>query len=74
MKTRIDNKDNPAEKCCFVDTDQLFVAGFLGSNHFVIARVETRDFGDPFTEIWLNRKEFDELFNMMVEMKKLMED
>ena len=29
MKIRIDNKDNPAEKRCFVDAEQLEIAASL---------------------------------------------
>ena len=74
MEIRIDNKDNPAEKSCFVDTERLEIAAFLDSDHFVIARVGIGDLGDCYDELCLNRKEFDELFDMMVEMKKLLKD
>lgn len=73
MKIRIDNKDNPAEKSCFVDTERLEIAAFLDSDHFVITRIGVGDLGDYYDELWLNQKEFDELFDMMVEMKKLLE-
>ncbi len=73
MKIRVDNKDNPTEKRCFVDTKRLEVAAFLGLDHFVISRISVGDLGDSYDELWLNRKEFDELFDMMTEMKKLLE-
>lgn len=74
MKIRVDNKDNPTEKRCFVDTKRLEVAAFLGLNHFVISRIGVGDLGDSYDELWLNHEEFNELFDMMVEMKKLMEN
>ena len=40
MKIRIDNKDNPAEKRCFVDAEQLEIAAFPDLDHFEIARME----------------------------------
>nr|DAU62775.1 MAG TPA: hypothetical protein [Caudoviricetes sp.] len=74
MKIRVDNKDNPAEKRCFVDTERLEVAAFLSEDHFVIERIGVGDLGDYYDELWLNQKEFNELYEMMTEMKKLMED
>lgn len=73
MKIRIDNKDNPAEKSCFIDAEQLEIAAFPALDHFEIARMGVGDLGDCYNELWLNRKEFDELFDMMTEMKKLLE-
>lgn len=74
MEIRVDNKDNPAEKSCFVDTERLEVAAFLDTDHFVIERIGVGDLGDYYDELWLNRKEFNELYEMMTEMKKLLED
>lgn len=73
MEIRVENKSNPAEKSCFVDTERLEVAAFLDSDHFAITRIGVGDLGDCYGELWLNRKEFDELFAMMTEMKKLLE-
>ena len=74
MKIRIDNKDNPTEKRCFVDTKRLEVAAFLGLDHFVISRIGDGDLGDSYDELWLNRKEFNELYDMMTKMKELVKD
>lgn len=74
MKIRVDNKDNPTEKCCFIDAEQLEIAAFPALDHFEIARMGVGDLGDSYDELWLNHEEFNELFDMMVEMKKLLED
>ena len=73
MEIRIDNKDNPAEKRCFVDAEQFEIAAFPALDHFEIARMGVGDLGDRYNELSLNRKEFHELFDMMAEMKKLLE-
>ena len=73
MEIRIDNRDNSAEKSCFVDAGQLEIAAFPALDHFEIARMGVGDLGDCYNELWLNRKEFDELFDMMEKIKKLLE-
>lgn len=74
MEIRVENEYAPEMKNCFVDTKRLEVAAFLGLNHFVISRIGVGDLGDSYDELWLNHEEFNELFDMMVEMKKLMEN
>lgn len=39
MEIRVDNKDNPTEKRCFIDAEQLEIAAFPALDHFEIARM-----------------------------------
>lgn len=58
---------------CFIDTKRFSVAGFFGLTHIEIERIGG-DFGDFNNELWLNQEEFNELYDMMTEMKKQMKD
>ena len=64
----------PQKKVALFNTKRFEVAAFLDLDHFVITRIGVGDLGDSYDELWLNHKEFDELYDMMTEMKKLTKD
>lgn len=69
MKIRIENADTPLMKNCYIDTEIFSISGFYGLSDIEIQHIVNGD----SSRLWLNRKEFDELFDMMAEMKKLLE-
>ena len=73
MEIRVENAETPLMKNCFIDTKRFSVAGFFGLTHIEIERIGG-DFGDFNNELWLNQEEFNELYDMMTEMKKQMKD
>lgn len=74
MEIRVENEYAPEMKSCFVETERFEVAALLGLNHFVISRIGDGDLGDSYDELWLNHKEFNELYDMMTKMKELIKD
>jgi hypothetical protein len=73
MEIRIENADTPQMKNCYIDTENFSMSGFYGLSDIEIKQISSEDYNDCYNELWLNRKEFDELFDMMAEMKKLLE-
>lgn len=74
MEIRVENEYSPEMKNCFVETERFEVAALRDLNHFVISRIGDGDLGDSYDELWLNRKEFNELYDMMTKMKELIKD
>lgn len=73
MEIKTENAETPLMKNCFIDTERFSVAGFFGLTHIEIERIGIGDYGDYNDKLWLNREEFNELYDMMTEMKKQME-
>lgn len=73
MEIRVENAETPLMKNCFIDTKRFSVAGFFGLTHIEIESIGG-DFGDFNNELWLNQEEFNELYDMMTEMKKQMKN
>lgn len=72
MEIRVENADTPQMKNCYIDTENFSMSGFYGLSDIEIKQNSFESYYDC-RRLWLNRKEFDELFDMMTEMKKLLE-
>lgn len=72
MEIKVENIDTPQIKNCYIDTENFSISGFYGLSDIEIKQISSEDYNDC-SRLWLNRKEFDELFDMMAEMKKLLE-
>lgn len=70
MKIRIENADTPQMKNCYIDTEDFLISGFYGLSDIEIKHTVNGD----SNRLWLSQKEFNELYSMMTEMKKQMED
>lgn len=72
MEIRVENADTPQMKIV-TSTQKIFQClGFYGLSDIEIKQNSFESYYDC-RRLWLNRKEFDELFDMMTEMKKLLE-
>lgn len=72
MEIRIENADTPLMKNCYIDTENFSISGFYGLSDIEIKQISSEDYNDC-SRLWLSRKEFNELYDMMTEMKKLLE-
>ena len=72
MEIRVENADTPQLKNCYIDTENFSMSGFYGLSDIEIKQNNFVSYGDC-CRLWLSREEFNELFGMMVEMKKLLE-
>lgn len=70
MKIRIENADTPLMKNCYIDTEIFSISGFYGLSDIEIQHIVNGD----SSRLWLSREEFNELYDMMTEMKKQMEN
>lgn len=73
MEIRIENADTPLMKNCYIDTENFSISGFYGLSDIEIKQISSEDYNDC-SRLWLSRKEFNELYDMMTEMKKQMEN
>lgn len=65
MEIRIENADTPQIKNCYIDTENFSISGFCGLSDIEIQHTVNGD----SSRLWLSRKEFNELYDMMTEMK-----
>lgn len=72
MEIRIENADTPQIKNCYIDTENFSISGFYGLSDIEIKQNSFESYYDC-RRLWLSRKEFNELYDMMTEMKKLLE-
>ena len=73
MEIRVENADTPQLKNCYIDTENFSMSGFYGLSDIEIKQNDFVSYYDC-RRLWLSRKEFNELYDMMTEMKKQMED
>lgn len=72
MEIRVENADTPQMKNCYIDTENFSMSGFYGLSDIEIKQNSFESYYDC-RRLWLSREEFNELFDMMAEMKKLLE-
>lgn len=70
MEIRVENADTPQIKNCYIDTGNFSMSGFYGLSDIEIQHTVNGD----SSRLWLSREEFNELYDMMTEMKKQMEN
>lgn len=70
MEIRVENADTPQMKNCYIDTEIFSISGFYGLSDIEIQHTVNGD----SSRLWLNREEFNELYDMMTEMKKQMKN
>lgn len=73
MEIRVENTDTPQLKNCYIDTENFSMSGFYGLSDIEIKQNDFVSYYDC-RRLWLSRKEFNELYDMMTEMKKQMEN
>lgn len=73
MEIRVENADMPQMKNCYIDTKNFSMSGFYGLSAIEIKQNNFGNYCDC-SRFWLSQKEFNELYDMMTEMKKQMED
>lgn len=73
MEIRVENTDTPQLKNCYIDTENFSMSGFYGLSDIEIKQNDFVSYCDC-RRLWLSRKEFNELYDMMTEMKKQMEN
>lgn len=73
MEIRVENADTPQLKNCYIDTENFSMSGFYGLSDIEIKQNDFVSYYDC-RRLWLSRKEFNELYDMMTEMKKQMEN
>lgn len=73
MEIRVENIDTPEIKNCYIDTENFSISGFYGLSDIEIKHISFGYYNN-YSRLWLSREEFNELYDMMTEMKKQMED
>lgn len=73
MEIRVENADTPQLKNCYIDTENFSMSGFYGLSDIEIKQNNFVSYYDC-CRLWLSREEFNELYDMMTEMKKQMEN
>lgn len=73
MEIRVENADTPQLKNCYIDTENFSMSGFYGLSDIEIKQNDFVSYYDC-RRLWLSREEFNELYDMMTEMKKQMEN
>lgn len=73
MEIRVENADTPQLKNCYIDTENFSMSGFYGLSDIEIKQNNFVSYYDC-RRLWLSREEFNELYDMMTEMKKQMEN
>lgn len=73
MEIRVENADTSQMKNCYIDTENFSMSGFYGLSDIEIKQNSFESYYDC-RRLWLSREEFNELYDMMTEMKKQMED
>lgn len=73
MEIRVENADTPQLKNCYIDTENFSMSGFYGLSDIEIKQNNFVSYYDC-RRLWLSREEFNELYDMMTEMRKQMEN
>lgn len=72
MEIKVENEEYRLYKNCFITDEDLYLGGWYGLTYFELhQRYPGCDYS---TSITLDEKSFNRLYDMMTEMKKLLED